>query len=523
VLAVVLGMPTGAAAMSADELFEDGNRLFRDDLYWAALLRYRQAAEAGMDTGILHYNTGVAHYRAGQHIRAREEFEKAATAAGLQVLAHYNLGLNAWKLGDADDALRWFRLARDQSENPKIANLARRAIDRIRDAEREADPIIQRVETRRVASERKFAHLDLYARVGFGTDDNIFRTPAEPYIDYADPDLPLVIPEVQSGAYMPFSFGARYMINSLPFEGFYGAYRAFGRYYQDKELENGNEYIHELSFGNEFFRETEDRRSEVYSAFAIAQAEETFFDPDDGTPREVDGVDISDRYNYLRYGPELRLRRSWRRLSVGALLVGQLWDYEDVDVVPSYDHEYFRLGLHTQYRFTRTSLLRVTVEKSSRRYSDRPSFDLDGNQLITNPTLRYDYLQASLVARQRITRSMWFGFEVQRTDRQDRYVSYNDYVRDHYQFDFSWSPGRRFDFRLEAWYRNYDYPNAFAFNEPTRPAKTLEIAQGELELSYRFTPSISVVLDAAVRDTVSNDLRIQYERALYSLSVVWQP
>jgi len=33
--------------MSAQDLFDDGNRLFRDDLYWAALLRYEQASEAG--------------------------------------------------------------------------------------------------------------------------------------------------------------------------------------------------------------------------------------------------------------------------------------------------------------------------------------------------------------------------------------------------------------------------------------------------------------------------------------------
>ena len=35
--------------MTAYETFQDGNRLFRDDLYWAALLRYRQAAEAGLN------------------------------------------------------------------------------------------------------------------------------------------------------------------------------------------------------------------------------------------------------------------------------------------------------------------------------------------------------------------------------------------------------------------------------------------------------------------------------------------
>ena len=36
-------LPFTAAARTADEYFADGNRLFRDDLYWAALLRYRAA------------------------------------------------------------------------------------------------------------------------------------------------------------------------------------------------------------------------------------------------------------------------------------------------------------------------------------------------------------------------------------------------------------------------------------------------------------------------------------------------
>ena len=59
-----------AQAMTAREYFADGNRLARDDLYWAALLRYSQAAEQGLDTPLLHYNTGITHYKAGQHIRA---------------------------------------------------------------------------------------------------------------------------------------------------------------------------------------------------------------------------------------------------------------------------------------------------------------------------------------------------------------------------------------------------------------------------------------------------------------------
>ena len=88
----VLAPVRPAVAMTAEQYFEDGNRLFRDDLYWAALLRYRQAADEGLDTPILHYNTGVAHYRAMQHIRAREALLKASRDPSLRVASHYNLG-----------------------------------------------------------------------------------------------------------------------------------------------------------------------------------------------------------------------------------------------------------------------------------------------------------------------------------------------------------------------------------------------------------------------------------------------
>ena len=105
---ICAGFPADAFAIPANELFADGNRLFRDDLYWAALLRYQQASDVGMDTPLLHYNTGVAHYKAGQYKRARESLLKASRSYNFEVLSHYNLGLNAWAAGASDEALRWF-------------------------------------------------------------------------------------------------------------------------------------------------------------------------------------------------------------------------------------------------------------------------------------------------------------------------------------------------------------------------------------------------------------------------------
>ena len=74
--ALILAPLQQSHALTADEMFAEGNRLSRDDLYWAALLRYEQALEAGMNSAVLYYNIGVTHYKAGQHERAREVLDK---------------------------------------------------------------------------------------------------------------------------------------------------------------------------------------------------------------------------------------------------------------------------------------------------------------------------------------------------------------------------------------------------------------------------------------------------------------
>ena len=510
-----------AAAMTAEQYFADANRLFRDDLYWAALLRFRQAYDAGMDTPLLHYNTGIAHYRAGQYIRARDSLLKALSSPKLKVVTQYNLGLNAWALGETEEALRWFRLARDQQENEKISRYAVVAISRIRDAA-VPDQLEQRVVKRKKEQDRKFTNLYFYTKVGFGTDDNVFRTPDQDYIDFSDPNLPLVTPEVQSGAFIPVSLGVKYKVNSYPFEGFFTAYRLRGRYYQDKELDNGNELFQEFAFGSEFRKKEANRKRRVFSAFTIAKSDEVYFDPDNGSGRTLNGENIEDRMNYVRYGPELAYRRTIGRFTYGFDVVGQLWNYEQT-LATEWDHEYFRFDLNAQYKFTSTSLLRVEAATYSRRYGDRTSYDLDGVQRIGNPSVRYDYLQGKVTARQRIIDGMWFGVSYEFTDREDRHAGYNDYQRDSYGFEFHWSQGRRFDFDVEGYYRIYDFPNAFAFHNPLAGPKTQESGRARVKASYKVTPSISIFAEGNYRGTASTDTRISYDRNWYLLGVRWEP
>ncbi|MFQ6004035.1 MAG: hypothetical protein ACE5OQ_00910 [Woeseia sp.] len=507
-------------AATASELFADGNRLFRDDLYWAALLRYSQAEQAGMDTPLLHYNAGVAHYRAQQHARARASLLKAAREPRLRAISHYNLGLNSHATNDIDDALRWFRKARDQQSNKKISDLARRAIARLR--LETVDPLPNEILRHTKSKPRRLFDLDLNARISAGSDSNVYRSPSGSYVDLAEPNTPTVSPVVQSGMFIPYDLRVKYSVNSLKDESFYAAYRLNGRVYQDDDLANADEFRHELSFGSQYHRRDESRERKVFSAFAIAQHNQTYYDPDDGSERAASGgQNISGRMSYLRYGPEIWFRQSFERFSFGGKLAGQLWNYEDVVAVPEYDHEYFLLGLHAQYRFARSSLLRFSVDAYTRRYGDRPSFELNGQQPLGNPTIEYQYLQYSMSARQKFSSTFWSGFDYIRTQRQDKYLGYNDYTRHTYNVDIGWRVGRNFKLRANAYYRLYDYENAFAFHSPAAGRKTLQTINGSFSATYSMASDLSLVARYNFRDVDSNDTRIAYDRAQYALGIRW--
>ena len=509
-----------ANAALEDELFADGNRLFRDDLYWAALLRYEQALDAGMDTPQLHYNMGVAHYRAKQYVRARKSFEKAAHDPRLAAYANYNLGLNSLALGDTNDALIWFQKARDQDQSENISTLARLAIKRVSEASIKEDAVLVRAKAEE--KQRDISNFSFSAQVGGGVDDNVFRTPAEPYIDLSNPNQPLVSPIVQSGFYIPVRVLAKYSVNSFAHESFFGAYRFGGRFYQDKDLKNGDEYLHEISFGTEYERKEETRTRKLFSAFAIAQHDEQYYDRDTGGSLQVNDIDIADRLDYTRYGPEIWFRQSYERLTIGARLKGQLWNYKDTVEVPAYDHEFFLAGLSGQFQFTRTSLIRLTAEHYKRYFTDRPSYDLDGTQPIGNPAVRYDYLELGVTARQRVTSGLWFGVNYLRTDRKDRYAGYNNYVKNGYGAEIHWQMSQRFNVEASGIYEVYDYENAFAYQNPDVGRKTLERVFGQAAAIFDMTRHLSLVAEYRYDDSASNDARIAYNRGRMSLSVRWE-
>ena len=53
--------------------------------------------------------------------------------------------------------------------------------------------------------------------------------------------------------------------------------------------------------------------------------------------------------------------------------------------------------------------------------------------------------------------------------------------------------------------------------------KTLETTDVIFDVSYRMTPSLSLVLKGLLLEKVSNDTRIAYDRNQFVLGVRWEP
>ncbi len=143
-LVVLLSLSVLSVALAADpaaEAFEAGLELAREGRYAQALVRFRQARAAGLDSPKLDYNLAVAHYRLGHYAQAGRLFRKLVDeASSLRQLAYYNLGLVANKRGDEAAAVAWFEKARALNDNLRVKYLAGRALQRLRNTTGAAAP-----------------------------------------------------------------------------------------------------------------------------------------------------------------------------------------------------------------------------------------------------------------------------------------------------------------------------------------------------------------------------------------------
>lgn len=525
--ALLAGAPPAAVmAQQADgpALMREANSLVRSGLYRAALLRYREAAAAGVDSPLLYYNLGIVYYRLERYAEAEQALARAVEDSRLAPLATYNRGLAQLALGDRAAAEASFLAVADSAAKRELRRLAERAAERA--AGSAAGPSRapeRRRATRRDATEPRDLRVLAFARLA--QDDNVYRAPSDAYVDQAAPGQPLVTPVAYSASYVPVDLIAEYRLpNEAGDTDFVFAYRMNGDFY-DREFSNATSVSQELSIGADIVlgeHATPRRNRTLDSMFFVRSHEETNFDPDDGLDRAVNGEGVADRFRYRAAGIEVDYSHSIEKWEWGFDVDFEKRQYADIPLLTNYDHAYYSTRLWVEREINRRTSLSFGLRRFQRVYDERRARDLAGVLLSTNPALEYAYSGAQIGVRRRLGGAFELRLDYLRLDRVDGFVGYYDYTQDVVRIGAAYRPSARLEVGAWASSRVYDYPNAFAFNLPSAGARELDSVSAEVELEYSFNQRISLWASIETYRASSTDPRYAYDRSVSMLGVKWR-
>ncbi len=519
-----------ALGQTAAELAAEGNQLVRSGIYRTALLRYREAVAAGLDSPLLHYNLGVVHYELGNFAESADEFARAAGEPALGALASYNRGLALRAAGDSAAASAAFRAAAEGADDRNLRRLAESAADE-RAASSPATASGGRRFEAMVEPAARIGALELTASARLARDDNVYRAPAESYVDLSATGQPLVTPLVHSARFVPAELHAAYVLeNESGDTEFLFRYDMKGAFY-DAELSNATEVEQRLSMGADIVLGAADRRRRaVDTAFFVSTHREINFDPDDGLAREVEIVvngetvteDVSDRFSYRAAGVQGHFTHTLGRVTWALDLLFERDEYERTQLVANFDHDYFYTGVDVHYDLSDVMALNFGLRQYRTSYDERPARDLTGALLDTNPAQQYGHRGLKLGLERRLGRAIELEADYLRLDRTDEFVGYYDYTQDVLRVRFGFKPMARLGFSLAAIARIYDYPRALAFHVAAGGPRELEEVGIVLEAEYRITPRLALSAAIDSLDVTSTDARAAYRRTQSMLGVEWR-
>lgn len=503
-----------SATTNRQSLVQAGNEAFRAGHYRAALTKYHEAQLQGDRNSSLYFNLGVAHYWLEEYADAEREFRSAARDSKFTARSWYNLGLVTWARGDTHNARVWFDWVRRGASDSRLRSLAARALADLNRG-------ISHPRYRRARASAPATGPFVMAGLRWGYDDNVYRTPDAPYVDLSQPGQPLVTPVPQSGSFAELNLLAQTTIESRSGTLYRLAYDFDGRFYLETPLQNADEQIHRLSFSADSVFGARGNRTLQTLAF-VGSHQEINFDPDDGLDRVASGEDISDRFSYWNAVVSGDYTQSFGGIAVGVWGRAEMRDYGSVASVSEYDSNLYLLGTHVEFPIAPRSDLRVGYVYSIRDYSDRKAHDASGAIVVSNPLLEYRYQTLSATARFEFSRDASIRLGYALTHRDDTFAGYNDYTRQTLALDADWQISRRIGMALAATNRNYDYPNAFAFDVPQGGTKTLEYLDASLSVQLRLTRHLLVWGDVRYWDVASTDPRSQYSRLQIPIGVKWE-
>ena len=515
--------PSLAQSADGQALMRSGNDLFRAGDYAAARDRYQEAMASGYEAPLLHYNLGIANYRLGEFLAAELALERAAEDPSLAPLAFYNLGLATLAAGWPDAAASRFEQVLAVSSDTALRTLASVALERTQSTEnlasRRRDPATSEWRPYR-EPDPPIGQLNLIVAARYGTDDNVYRAPPGAYADLNQAGQPTINPVQQSASFMPVDLLAQYVIDSGERTQFNLSYRLNGDFYESLYA-NANETTQRIAVGADVVLEGRHERS-LETSFFAAIHEETNFDPDTGLDRDFAGQDVSDRFSYAGAGLTSTYEHLLNDWYWGFDARIERRSYSDSPLLTPYDHEFYYFNLWTERLVSANTLVTFGAGTYRREYDLRRARDLNGILATTNPALEYVYSSADIGVEHQLTDNLLLGISFQRVERTDNFESYADYSQDSLRLGASYWLGRRARIDLIAISRTYDYPNAFAFNQPAGGPMDIDSTDAEIAFEYRFSSTLSVLAQFELRDESSSDPRISYARNRAILGIKWR-
>lgn len=524
-LAATFALPA-RAQLDAPALMREGNSLSRAGLYRAAALRYDEARARGLDSALLDYNVGVNQFGAGDYEAAERSLLAARREPALAALAGYNLGLVARAAGRDDDARQWFDTAVVESSSRDLRSLARAAAASVAENPAAADaagpPARERAQPRERGG-RAIPLLEIALDAGYGHDDNANATPGEPYVDLAQPGQPLVTPVPVAASYIPVELMTRYLIpNESGDTNFHVGYRLDGRYYYDSDFAN-NVSTQRIELGaSSLFARNDKRKRTLDSAFFVDRHFQRNFDLDDGIDRDIAGFDISQRFTYTAAGIQGDFDHYLGKWRWGLDMHFERREHERMPVVANYDNEIYYFGTSAGFALNGATTLSLDLRNYRRIFDERLSRGLDGVMLSTNPALEYDYESVEIGLERRLMRWLELDFRYASIDRTDAYLGYDDYTLERVRLDATIRPNSRFALTLGAVSRVYDFPNAFAFNDASAGAKTLDDVSAEVLVEFDVSPRFRIFAELGSDDVTSTDTRAEHSRTRTVVGVTWR-
>lgn len=539
-LALLLASSVAASPTAdAEASYREAERLAESGLYHLARRRYLEAASLGLDTPELTFRLGVVQHRTRHLDGARKALLRLTDDPEFGARACYHLGLIAHEQRSSDQALEWLLLATEKAADPAFAATARGAREELLALYRSDTETEEPAYRRLGPDDDTERYWSVALSLGYGYDDNIFRTPVEPYEDLTEPGAPLTDPFIQAWSYTPVDFSAGVSINTFEGERFFTTYDFAGRYYRDDQLDNADRKRHRLQVGSHYRQATEHGEREIRGVFELGHYRRNDLDPVDGFGREFEGENIEDRYRAWHVGPTLTLAEQRGRLRYGAAFTGEIrdhenypavpdfdrldWDYEGDDLVPQYDHEFYSGSLHVSYLLWSATTLRAEASYYARRYAGRPAQNLDGAVVADAPPLEHRFVSLGGSATQELFDAVRLSLGYARTDRTDRHLGYDDYVRDLFWAGTRVRLGSRLSVDARAEYRDYFYPSAWAFDRPAGGPLQTEMLLATIAAEYRLLDRFVLYADAELQDLTSTDPRLTWDRRLVSVGLRWTP